>query len=185
MKLYEKYPSHVTVNGKRVRLNLEYRRVLRMVDILDRQDLLPDAREWLAMKCICRRPRKGMVMPVLDMLFPKATIRERITDFGQDADLIRAAFRQVYGINLDKDKIGWFEFIALLSGLPDGTRYGEILTIRAKPMPEPTKYNQKEREYLAKAKTEYALKMTEKEQADKYQRDVQALGDFLMMFAGE
>lgn len=190
MKLYEKIPYSVTVNGKRIRLNLEYRNVLRMLDIFRRDDLLPDARDWLALRCICRRPRKGMKNAVMVLLFGddwncRNEERERITDFGQDADLIRAAFLQEYGINLFRQSLNWFEFTCLMAGLPDGSRYSDVLGIRARPMPVATQYNLREREWLAKAKVEYALHLTEEEQKIRYQKDVEKLGAFLIALAGE
>ena len=184
MKLYERLPDSVIVNGKKVRLDLEYRNVLKMLDILEQDDLMPDAREWLAMKCICKKPVKGMKPVIMKMLFPKSESHERITDMAQDADLIRGAFRQTYGINLFKEKLHWFEFCCLLSCIPEGTRYSDVLSIRARPMPEATAYNQKERQRLAQAKSEFGLKLTEKEQKEKYRNDVKKLGDFLIMMAG-
>ena len=184
MKLYEKIPDSVIVNGKKVRIDLEYRNVLKMIDILAREDLLMQSREWLAMKCICKRPRKGMMPVVMQMLFPRPETRDRITDFAQDADLIRAAFLQEYGINLFREKLNWYEFTCLLSCIPEGSKYSEILSIRARPMPEATAYNQKEREWLARAKTEFGLKKTEKEQMAQYKRDVDQISKALIAFAG-
>ena len=184
MKLYEKLPDSVTVNGRKIRLKLDFRNVLKMIDILEQDDLMAEARDWLAMKCICRKPVKGMKPAVMKLLFPKTESRERITDMTQDADLIRGAFRQVYGINLYKDKLNWFEFCCLLSCVPEGNRYSDVLSIRARPMPEATAYNKKERERLAQAKSEFGLKLTEKEQAEKYRNDVKKLGDFMIMMAG-
>ena len=184
MKLYERLPDSVIVSGKKVRLDLDYRNVLKMMDILEQDDLMAEARDWLAMKCVCRRPVKGMKAEVMKLLFPKSESRERITDMTQDADLIRAAFRQAYGINLYQDKLHWFEFCCLLSGIPEGTRYSDVLSIRTREMPEATAYNQKERQRLAQAKAEFGLKLTEKEQKEKYRSDVKKLGDFLIMMAG-
>jgi hypothetical protein len=112
MKLYEKLPDSVMVNGKRVRLNLEFRNVIRMIDIMSEDGLMQEAREYLALKCICRHPKKGMMKPVRELLIPGAGSdnSERITHFEQDADLIRAAFLQEYGINLFRARLHWFEF---------------------------------------------------------------------------
>ena len=184
MKLYERLPDSVIVDGRKIRLDLDYRNVLKMLDILAQDDLMPDARDWLAMKCVCRRPVKGMKQAVIKLLFPKSEGGERITDMTQDADLICAAFRQAYGINLYKEKLNWFEFSCLLAGIPEDTRYSYVLSIRARPMPEATAYNQKERQRLAEAKAEFGLKLTEKEQKAKYHNDVKKLGDFLIMMAG-
>ena len=97
---------------------------------------------------------------------------EKITSFEQDAGLIRSAFRQVYGIDLFRDKLTWFEFTELLQNLPEGNRYEEVFSIRARPLPAPTKYNAKEREWLMKAKQQCALHLSENEAARKYDEDV-------------
>ena len=187
MKLYEKLPDSVTVKGKKIRLDLDFRNVLRMMDVMQREYMMPEAREYLAMKSICRRPVPGMMGSVINLLFPKPEIEiehQRITDYEQDADLIRAAFMQAYGINLYRDRLHWFEFMALMAGLPQGSRYTEILSIRARPLPAMTKYNAEERNWLIRAKAEYAIKTDEKEQARNYERNVQQIGKALASFFG-
>ena len=54
MKLYERLPDRVTVGRRHFRLDLDFRNVLKMIDILAREDLLPEAREYLALRCITR-----------------------------------------------------------------------------------------------------------------------------------
>jgi hypothetical protein len=95
-----------------------------------------------------------------------------LTSYEQDAGLIRTAFRQVYGIDLFRADLHWFEFTELLQNLPEGNRYEEIIGIRARPMPAPTKYNAKEREWLMQAKQSVALHLTDAEQERKYDADV-------------
>ena len=187
MKLYERLPDHVTVGRKKVRLDLDFRNVLRMLETLERRDLMPEAREWIALRFICRRPVKGTLEAVKKLLFPgdNKSGGKRVTSFDQDADLIRAAFRQTYGINLWTAKLHWCEFAELLRGIPDGNRYAETVNIRAREMPEPTKYNAKEREALAKAKAAVALKLTDEEAENNYQQGVQNIFDFLMTNAKE
>jgi hypothetical protein len=187
MKLYERLPNSVMVGKKRVRLDLDFRNVLRMMETLSRDDLMPEAKEWLAARCVCRKPRPGTLQAVKDLLFseqPKGD-GKRVTSFEQDADLIRSAFRQMYGINLWKDRLHWFEFTELLHGIPEGTRYAETIGIRIREMPEPTKWNAKERAWLAKAKASVALKRTEKEIEADYQRDVGNVFNALLAHAKE
>ena len=182
MKLYEKLPNHVMVGRKKVKLDLDFRNVLRMLETLERRDLMPDAREWVAVRCICKRPVKGTLEAVRQLLFPYKPKRneKRVTSFEQDADLIRAAFRQVYGIDLWTAKLHWLEFTELLHGIPDGNRYAETISIRVREMPEPNKYNLKEREALAKAKAAVALQMTDEERESNYQQGVQNIFNFLL-----
>lgn len=189
MKLYEKLPCSVTVNGRKYRLDLDFRNVLRMLEIMARDDLMPGARAFLALKCVMRRPPKdaGALLEALRaMLFPaqKRGNEKRLTSFEQDADLIRAAFRQAYGIDLYRDRLHWLEFSALLAALPDGSRYSEVLGIRARPMPAATKYNQQEREWLAKAKAACALEMSESERERAYSEGVKAVVSGLLAWIG-
>lgn len=189
MKLYERLPDHVEAAGRRYRLDLDFRKVLRMMEVMSRDDLIPAARDWLALRCIMRRPPRHpgpLLEAVRALLFPARKgdgDGKRITSFEQDADLIRAAFRQTYGIDLYRDRLHWLEFSGLLSALPEGSRYSDVLGIRARPMPTPTKYNQQEREWLAKAKAAVALEMDEKERARAYEQGVKALFAGLVAWA--
>jgi hypothetical protein len=171
MKLQEALPDSVTVGGKRYRVDLDFRNVLNMLETLSRDDLIEDAREWLAVKCVMRKPPKrgySAVLIALRLMLFSGNQKEqkKLTDFEQDADLIRAAFRQTYGIDLYRDKLHWFEFTALLANLPEGSRYTDVVNIRLRPLPEPTRYNAKERQWLIDAKARYAIQMTEKEQEE-------------------
>ena len=174
MKLHERLPDAVTVDGKIYRVDLDFRNVLRMIDALGREDMLPGAREYVALKCVMKRPPRNTgaaIAALREMLFPggKKQSGEKMTDFVQDADLIRAAFLQAYGINLYRDRLHWLEFTGLLACLPTGSRYADILSIRARPMPKPTKYNGEERKWLAEAKAKFAVRLTDKEMADSLQ----------------
>ena len=187
MRLTDKLPDKVKVGKKTYRVDLDFRNVLKMVDILGREDLLQRPKEHAALKCIMKHPPKntGEVLTALTgILFAQKKGKdEKLTDFEQDADLIRAAFLQSYGINLWRDRLHWLEFVGLLTGLPEGSRYAEIISIRARPMPEATKYNAKERQWLAKAKAEYAVQMSEKEQAKRYDENVKSISAGLLAFA--
>lgn len=190
MKLQERLPESIKVNGRRYKLDLDFRNVLRMMDILARNDLIPAARDWLALKCVVKRPPKhyeALMDELRQLLFPAhkktETDGKKLTSFEQDADLIRAAFRQAYGIDLYRDRLHWLEFSALLSALPEGSRYSEVLGIRARPMPAATKYNQAEREWLAKAKAACALEMSDDERERAYAEGVKSIFAGLLAWA--
>lgn len=175
MKLYDSLPDSVIVDGRKYKLDLDFRNVLKMMEIMGNDDIIQDARDYLALKCLTKHPRnvKKVLDAVKGLLFEKRPATgERITSFEQDAGLIRSAFRQVYGIDLFRSKLHWMEFTELLQNLPDGNRYEEVLGIRSRPLPSPTKYNQKEREWLMKAKQQCALHLTEAEAAKQYDKDV-------------
>lgn len=184
MKLFERLPDSVMVGKKKIRLDLDFRNVLRMMDTLSRDDLIPEARDWIAVRCVCRHPVEGTLAAVKKLLFadPPKDEGKRVTSFEQDAGLIRAAFRQVYGIDLWRDSLHWFEFTELLQGIPEGNRYSDTIGIRVREMPSPTKWNAKEREWLMKAKASVALKRSEKEIEADYQRNVKNVFDAILPF---
>ena len=189
MKLQDSLPKGVTVDGIFYRLDFDFRNVLKMIEILDDDNLLPESKAYNALHCLCKRPKN--VFRVLEcvkgLLFkaPRKTGGQRVTDFIQDAGLIRAAFRQAYGIDLYRDKLHWIEFTELLNAIPEGNRYSEVVVIRARPMPAATKWNRPEREWLAKAKADVALEISEKEMAERYQRDVANIAAVLMGLANK
>lgn len=181
MRLYDRLPEGVKVGKRFYKCNFDFRNVLKMLDIMQRDDLEYTARDFLCVRCVCKRkmtPKTAcnVYQALCDLLFGKppedAKKADKLTSFEQDADLIRAAFRQVYHIDLWRDNLTWFEFKELFQGLPDGNRFEDVVSIRARPLPTPNKYNTKEREWLIRAKQSVAIHLTEQEQAKKYERDV-------------
>ena len=178
MKRWERLPEHIDIKGRRYRVDLDFRNILRMMEVLGEDNLLPAARDYRALRCVMRRPPKdaqAALAAVREICFPdtgKAPAGPKLTSFSQDADLIRAAFRQAYNIDLWREKLHWVEFSALLAALPEGSRYSEILGIRARPMPKATKYNAEERAWLAQAKARCAIRLDDKEQARAYDEAV-------------
>ena len=119
---------------------------------------------------------KTIFKEFVDFGSPKSS-SEKSMDLKQDAQYIYAAFWQCYGIDLlgKYRNLHWWRFIALLSGLADDTRMMQIMSIRQRPLPKPTKYNAEERASLLKLKQQYALKLTEEEREKQYQQGLQKL----------
>jgi hypothetical protein len=184
MKLQDALPNGVTVDGRFYKLDFDFRNVLRMMDELDRDDVMPEARAYNALKCLTNRPKNvpKVLEAVKGLLFQEKPKKDaqKVTDFVQDAGMIRAAFRQAYGIDLYRDRLHWIEFSELLNAIPEGSRYAEVVGIRVRPMPAPTKWNAQEREWLMQAKADVAIHLSEKEQAKKYQEDVAKVFSGLM-----
>lgn len=191
MRLQDDLPRRVTAEGRTYRVNLDFRRVLKLLAVMADENLIDEAREYLALKCVMRRPprsakrRAAVLAAVCAVCFTqrKKATGPKMTDFEQDADLIRAAFMQEYGVNLWRDRLHWLEFSALLAGLPEGSRYSDVLGIRARPMPAPTKYNAELRQWLTKAKAEYAVRMTKREEENSYQTGLRLMAEGLLALA--
>lgn len=58
--------------------------------------------------------------------------KENFYSLKQDAEYIFASFMQAYGIDLveQQGKLHWFKFQALLAGLPENTKFRQVVSIR-------------------------------------------------------
>ena len=83
--------------------------------------------------------------------------REPVFSYSQDHAYVVAGFRQAYGMSLeDIHRTHWWEFQALLSGLPEGTRLSQIMRIRS--MDVDPKASPAEKMRIQKAKTLVRIK---------------------------
>lgn len=174
MKLHNPSLSEIVWGGKRYRLTLSFDRVLMAMDILSDSAVFEEDRVNAALALLVRRqwwrrfPRSPELLKAIFECFPqeKSVMGPRVFDFVQDADLIYAAFRQTYGIDLHaaRGKLHWLDFLALLKALPDNTRFSQIVDIRARPLPKPNKYNAQEIAWLQQQKARYAIKTPDNSQ---------------------
>ncbi len=83
----------------------------------------------------------------------------RVMDFDVDQWRIYAAFRNQYGINLNRDSLHWFEFMGLLSNLEESS-FGRVIDIRQKKIT--SKMSKEEKKAIMDAKKIYTLTDEEK-----------------------
>lgn len=96
---------------------------------------------------------------------------EKHFDFTQDAEAIYSSFWQCYHIDLIKRdrKLHWWSFISLFNGLSEDTKMMQIISIRTRPIPKPTKYNADERRQIIRLKQFYQLELSEEERKKQFQ----------------
>lgn len=174
MKLYDRLPESVFVDGKEYQINPSFDRVLEAFDILKNDWTQKQKIDYLFFLFVGEREcdkKEKVVQAVFELLIEPGREGQKAFDFEQDAAYIYAAFMQAYNIDLfqERDRLHWWSFCALLQGLPDNTRLSEIAQIRIKPMPKATKYNAEERRQLSKLKVLYRLKTSEIERESMYQ----------------
>lgn len=192
MRLYEQPCSTVTVGRRKYRLRLTYTRVLFALDAV-RDPLLTDedrVRLMLHLLVCGRIPtNEKRRMALLDAVLDQMNREHRpaggppVMSLTQDAPLIYAGFRQAYGIDLHAVDLPWATFCVLLSGLPESTRFCEVVSLRSRPVPPPDKHNARYREELLRAKAAVALARTEEERDEAYQAALNQLARNLMAWA--
>jgi len=114
---------------------------------------------------------------------PKSSTKQ--VDFAQDSNYIYSSFMLDYGIDLYEAQgvLDWRKFIALFQGLSDKTKIKEIMSIRARPIPAPTKYNQDEIKKLSELKAFYALDISAEEAEQSFQASLDKFADKISSMA--
>lgn len=192
MRLYEQPCAAVTLGRRRYKLRLTYDRVLFVLDAINDPLLTDPDRLRLALGLLMRGrvPRSlSMQEQLLDAILAEINLQSKerngppVMSLTQDAPLIHAAFRQAYGIDLHQVDLPWATFCELLSGLPEDTRFCEVVSIRARPIPPPDKHNAKYIEDLMKAKASVALALTPEQAENSFQDGLNRLAQSLMAWA--
>ena len=185
MKLYENLPPRIRVGRRAYRLRLTYDRVLAAMDAskdpaltdLDRQRVMLRllVRSRLPYTADQQTQLLKQILSLLENAGGSSRGGKALTSLTQDAQLIHAAFKQAYGIDLRTQKIPWQTFCDYFVGLPSGTKLAEVISLRARPIPPPTRYNVQERAALIEAKQAVALHLDDDQQMTSYFRGTQAM----------
>ena len=165
----------VIFHGKRFRLNLAYDAVLSCIQA-GRDPVLGDLDKLELCLAILVKNRRALrrLTPQdkgklyeeisskhLNVISRKAPGKQTqpVSDFVEDFDLIYSSFLFSYGIDLSKahGKLQWREFCWLFEGLPSGCKMREVMEIRSRKIPAPTKYNQEEIRQLTELKRYWML----------------------------
>lgn len=177
----------VSFCGHNIGLRTEFYRVLQCFEILSDENLLPEQQINFCLQVLVKRKIRLLFLSqnqkneLLKLIFAeyiapeKPKKREKVIDYKFDSMHIFSSFMLAYGIDLTKSKLHWWKFMALLSGLPEDTKMSQILSIRQRPLPKPTKYNGEERAKLIRLKQEYRVHLTEKERKDELQTGLQKI----------
>lgn len=192
MDLHIPLPWSITLDsGRRIKLYASFDRVLAFLDVLRGKSMTEDDTEKTALFLLFGDQRltvaevREATEKARDILFAEPERESggpRVLDFRQDAELILAAFRQAYGIDLFREhgRLHWLEFLALLSGIPQNTRLSEVMEIRACKVPPATKNNHEQVRALMKAKAKYAIRITEEERQAQWQAGLQNIAKQMM-----
>lgn len=179
MNIYDPYPDSINLNGRTVKLNLAYDRVLRALDVQDMPELLPEDKIELQCDLLLadgeRMPatlaERCELLSEIFALFPKPETdegpKEKYIDFHQDAAMIRSAFFRI-GVDLTKSRLHFFQFLELLRDLPSDTALMRTIELRMRPIPEHNGHNDKQIAELIHAKQKVAIKVSEDERRARF-----------------
>lgn len=184
--------DYVIYNGRKIRLDMSYGNILRVYDVF-KDDFLTDSEKAEFALALLVKNRKLPDIRALDVIFreqietygKKSTNNLRVVDFRQDSAYIYSSFLMDYGIDLTEqyDKLHWQKFIALFQGLSEHTKMREVMSIRARPVPKPDKYNQEYIRSLMELKAYYALDISQEEREKNFQAGLKNMFEALKVQA--
>lgn len=130
-------PNTVTVGGRAFPINTDFRTWLRFereMKSANREDFTFDA-------SFIFPDEKPSFVPIPELLAfarPQNELPRRmphqsdeiVLDYDLDSDLIYAAFRECYGIDLFKEDMHWHIFLALLRGISESCRLSKVMGYR-------------------------------------------------------
>lgn len=175
-------PEYALINGKKVKINTDFRVALKCQAIaMDAE--ISDYERALAIiyKLFGDEALKDddhleeyLKMALKFLQFGQEDnsngddVGEPTFDFEQDWGYVKASFMSDYKMDLDKEKIHWWTFYDLLSGLTDNTILNRVRQIREEPL-SGKKGKELDRWIKAKKAVELKHKKTAKEiELDKY-----------------
>jgi hypothetical protein len=165
--------SSFDYKNKKIELNLAYNRVLKFYKLMKDTDASNQEKIKITLKLFVKNydeiaslsfNDKSEIIKIIHNDFieiksKKSSNDKNILDFDKDFTFIYSSFMQDYQIDLydQADKLDWRKFIYLFVGLSDKTKIMQVMSIRAREMPKPTKYNSEEIAQLYKLKAYYSL----------------------------
>lgn len=189
--LYFRLPFVAKYEGKKYKINPYFDVVLKVFSIQKEKALTDYDKLELSLDLLVngKKPNSisakvGLLNTIFDVLIDNAkgnSNEEPYFDFLQDSGYIYSSFVLDYGIDLyaEQGKLHWLKFIQLFQGLSEKTKIMQVMQIRAKPLPTPTKHNTEERINLMKQKAKYALILTQEEREKRLVCGLNKLADLM------
>lgn len=159
------YPEEIEVNGRRYKINTDYRIALACFKAINDSEI-SDKERFYAVLCLLlgtdvKREDEELAFKKCEIFLrcgkeTNQNHEEIDIDYWQDAGYINASFRSTYHINILKEDMHWWEYNDMITGFDEKSimnRIREIRNLDLKDIKDP-----KERSKLEKAKQELSLK---------------------------
>ena len=188
------YPEYVEVNGKRYKINTDFRIAIRCNKIAE-DETIGDFERALGVIYLLfgedginnqEDYEKLLEMAKKYLLCGKEKIDDRnVTpdmDFEEDYAYIKTSFRSDYGMNIDEEEIHWWEFMDLMNGLSNSELGNCCILNRIRNLRNyDTKdiKDAKEKQKIEEAKRNVALKRNQKRATEEQIRSAEILLDKL------
>ena len=142
--LTDSLPDSIELDGRRLEIYTDTMTALQCLTMIDDEDIPEAIRVSSVIEATIKK--SGEIAPSMYIDAFSAILRflkgyrvegrrssEQLLSYSQDHALIVASFRQAYGMDIeDIQRTHWWEFQALLSGLPEDTRLSQVIALRGR-----------------------------------------------------
>lgn len=177
--LYERFPNTVYVNGRNYPVETDFREWIRFTELVEDDTVPWQIKCNLLLQWYTKEIPKdieGAICALGEFLKCQRNTEQKkeetesreaepVFSFVEDAGSIYAAFRETYGIDLQKvSYMHWWEFRTLFDWLPDDTGIKQVMMYRGVDIG--TIEDKKERKRIQKIQNAFALKKKRRKMTD-------------------
>lgn len=169
--LLDDLPEAIEIDGKEYTINWDHRTGIDCILDFENPDLTAEEKGILLMRRLYREPLPENMSEALRLGIKflnggKDEVEDnpfsehyRLYSFEKDAGLIYAAFRQTHGIDLQKETLHWWVFLALFQDLGADTAFCSLINLRRRV--KSGEASKEEREHALKMGEAFDLPETE------------------------
>lgn len=135
--LTDALPKTVDVNGKRVPIRTDFRDCLRVILAFEDNNLTQNEKYIIMLSNLYPTIPQNIPAAIRAAgIFldgghePKESDGVRLYSFTKDANFIFAAFKQTHGIDLQRESLHWWQFMALFMDLGSDTTFCNLTSLR-------------------------------------------------------
>lgn len=139
--LTDELPTSVDISGKVYRINADFRTCLKVIMAFEDNELTPQEKQIVLLSnlypAMPANVQEAITQAQRFLNGGKSENEEnneespaRVYSFSKDANFIFAAFRQTHGIDLQKEDLHWWTFLALFMDLGQDTTFCQLVSLR-------------------------------------------------------
>lgn len=139
MKLTEKFPHAVRINGEVYELNTDFRVGLKIMQAFEDPRLATLEKKVIMCDLLFQNVPKDLnaatiaAIKFLDCGKPRREANSgRVYSFSKDSEYIYSAFLQTFGVDLQTAEMHWWKFCAMFGDLGQETTFNQIVGLRSR-----------------------------------------------------
>jgi hypothetical protein len=136
--LTDTLPDTVAIDHTEYRIETDFRTCLRVIMAFEDNELTPQEKQIILLSSVfvdLPTDIEQAITQAMWFLNGGATSEQdaapmRLYSFAKDAQFIYAAFKQTHGVDLQKDNLHWWQFLALFMDLGSDTTFCQLTALR-------------------------------------------------------